>query len=578
MRTASPGSDRAARSRARRRSFRRSAASREPVAHVGAAHRVAIHGGSRRRAAGRAGRRASSASVRPAQAARRHRLGPEQAPRRSPARGRSASSTKSGSWRLEVVPSGRRSFGAGGCPRSACRCRRPSPCRRSSGRRRTRRSAPPSRRRSGPTPSPPPSPERRAGFRRGRNRPSPSRAAADGRAGSARACASTAMMPASRAVPSTSPFLASPWRISASVSGRMTTQPSAIAVRLVTSFSETSTMLAAPAASRCVSVVMRLRRTESAGRRRPRPPAASGSRRRGRCGCRPSTGARYRRMREDAALADDDAVGAGSGGASSSLTPSETSKVRRLRLLMPISLVPSGRARSSSAAVVHLDQHVHAEVVRRVDQRARLVVRDARHDHEDAIGAPGAGLEDLIGLEQEILAQGGQAGCLARLGEVFGLALEGRLVGQHREAGRAAVRIGAWRGSADRNRRGSGPSRGWPSSPRRSAPAAFGEMPLDGRREAARRRGRTGAALDLGLRDRPPSRPRSPGACRLRSGRERRSCELRSGIRGFDETLEGRLRGAAVERSRRAVEAIAQVRSLVGDDEGGAALSSDTSR
>ena len=207
---------------------------------------------------------------------------------------------------------------------------------------------------------------------------------------------------------------------------------------------------------------MRPRRTGAAGWPPPRPPAASGSRRRGTCGCRPSTGARCRRCVK-MPLSPTTMRSDGISGASSSLTPSETSKVRRLRLLMPMSLRAERQGAVELRPVVHLDQHVHAEVVRGVDQRARLVVGDARHDDEDAIGAPGAGLVDLVGLEQEILAQGRQAGGLAGLREVFGPALERGLVGEHREAGRAALRIGAGEATADRNRRGSGPSRGSPS-------------------------------------------------------------------------------------------------------------------
>src|ERR1700712_4237707 len=66
------------------------------------------------------------------------------------------------------------------------------------------------------------------------------------------------MIPARRAVPMTSPFLASPSRISRSVSGNITTVPPARAVRVVAALSVTSTMLAAPLASRWVRPVMKL--------------------------------------------------------------------------------------------------------------------------------------------------------------------------------------------------------------------------------------------------------------------------------------------------------------------------------
>src|SRR5579871_3836355 len=61
-----------------------------------------------------------------------------------------------------------------------------------------------------------------------------------------------AMIPAIRAVPTTSPFLALPLRIMASVAAAMTTAPSATALRSVTGLSATSTMLAAPLSSRWV--------------------------------------------------------------------------------------------------------------------------------------------------------------------------------------------------------------------------------------------------------------------------------------------------------------------------------------
>src|SRR6266567_4318244 len=56
------------------------------------------------------------------------------------------------------------------------------------------------------------------------------------------------MMPAMRAVPSTSPFLALPETIRSSVAFSMTTRPSATASRSVAALSETSTIRASPEA------------------------------------------------------------------------------------------------------------------------------------------------------------------------------------------------------------------------------------------------------------------------------------------------------------------------------------------
>ena len=61
------------------------------------------------------------------------------------------------------------------------------------------------------------------------------------------------MMPASRATPSTSPFSTPPARIAAIVSARIVTVALAVAVRSVTSLSETSTITALPSASKWVN-------------------------------------------------------------------------------------------------------------------------------------------------------------------------------------------------------------------------------------------------------------------------------------------------------------------------------------
>src|SRR5437867_646551 len=64
-----------------------------------------------------------------------------------------------------------------------------------------------------------------------------------------------AMMPAMRAAPSTSPFLASPLSTRSSVVGAITTRPSATATRSVASFADTSTMRASPLWPRWVSLL-----------------------------------------------------------------------------------------------------------------------------------------------------------------------------------------------------------------------------------------------------------------------------------------------------------------------------------
>ena len=81
-------------------------------------------------------------------------------------------------------------------------------------------------------------------------------------------------------------------------------------------------------------------------------------------------------------------------------------------------------------------------VVRGVQQVARHVVVDSRHDDQDAIGTPGASFGHLIGLVQEILAQCRHLSGCPRLLEKFGSALKAGAVGQHREAGCTSSLIG----------------------------------------------------------------------------------------------------------------------------------------
>ena len=93
--------------------------------------------------------------------------------------------------------------------------------------------------------------------------------------------------------------------------------------------------------------------------------------------------------------------------------------------------------------VVHLDQRVHPPFGGGVEQVARGVVADRGEDDQDAVGAPGAGLGDLVGLEHEVLAQHRQLRRGAGLDQVVRRALEARAVGEHRQAGGAAQLIGA---------------------------------------------------------------------------------------------------------------------------------------
>src|SRR5829696_3517295 len=314
-----------------------------------------------------------------------------------------------------------------------------------------------------------------------------------------------AKMPASRAVPSTSPFLASPSRMRRTVSGVVTTAPSARATRAVTSFSETSTILAAPVRSTWVRSG-----TASPEQKPPRGVGHIGLAHQALADEERADANRreplHVRMAEDAALSDDDAIG---GHARRKLFGDGKRSLEGAKIpVVDADELGAEKQRAIELArVVHLGQHVHAEPLRGIGQAARLVIGDARHDDEDAVGAPGPRLVDLVGFEQEILAQRRQARGFAGKPQIFGPALEGRPVGQHREAGRAALGIGAGerRGieiGADEALR-----RACLLDLRDERGAVFGEVALDRRPEAARRRRLAGAPLDVLRRD--------PGFCGL---------------------------------------------------------------
>ena len=154
---------------------------------------------------------------------------------------------------------------------------------------------------------------------------------------------------------------------------------------------------------------------------------------------------------------------AGTWRASARVVSSVTSKVCRLRLLIPISGDFRRAARSSSGLVMHLDQHIHAPLPGGGFKLGGLRVRHRGHDDQDAIGIQRPGLGHLIGIVEEILAQAGQGGCVMGLRQEAVGALERGRIGQHRKAGRPTGLIGPGQCRRDRNRRGSGPWRGWPS-------------------------------------------------------------------------------------------------------------------
>ncbi len=92
--------------------------------------------------------------------------------------------------------------------------------------------------------------------------------------------------------------------------------------------------------------------------------------------------------------------------------------------------------------VVHLGDGVHAEGCGLGGQHAGGRIIHGRHDDEDAVGAPGPGLGDLVAVDHEILAQGGEAGGGTGRRQELGCALERGAVREHGEARGAAGLVG----------------------------------------------------------------------------------------------------------------------------------------
>src|SRR5450830_1360786 len=280
-----------------------------------------------------------------------------------------------------------------------------------------------------------------------------------------------AMMPAMRAAPSTSPFMALPASTTSSVCLRMITRPSATATRSVALLAETSTMRASPRWSIWVSSALAsngagfafffgrratmflpramtlLRRSAT---RRAREQCAG---RRGDVGLPHQAFADQERRDADArepgqigrrietAFGDDDAL-------AWNIRRQPLAHGQRSLEAAQVAIVDADETRAQPERarklllVVHFHQHVHAIGEGRILDRLRRRIVNRRHDDQDAIGAERARFHHLIGLVDEILAQSGQRGGVARCAQEFRLALERRRIGEHGQTGGAAGFIG----------------------------------------------------------------------------------------------------------------------------------------
>ena len=168
--------------------------------------------------------------------------------------------------------------------------------------------------------------------------------------------------------------------------------------------------------------------------------------------------------RENAAFGDDQPVGRDARAADRASSRSETSKVRRLRLLMPISGVASSSARSSSRRVVHLDQHGHAESNARSLRARRAARRRARRRSAGCSRRPArATRATWYSSTMKSLRSSGQRARGARRDQILRRALEKITVGQHRKACGAAGLVATRRWRPDRRSAAARPCSGSPS-------------------------------------------------------------------------------------------------------------------
>src|SRR5499426_403536 len=251
-----------------------------------------------------------------------------------------------------------------------------------------------------------------------------------------------AMMAAMRAAPSTSPFLALPASTRSRVFAVITTRPPATATRSVAALADTSTMRASPRRPRWLS----LEATASLrGTQRERVTAFRVANERARGGLdvvlahqalaheegRNPDGGKIFEIggRENSALADGDAI------RRNSRRQAPAGGERRLERLQ-IAVVDSDEPRAQAqralelALVVHLQQDVHAERAGARLQVPRHLIVDRGHDDQNAVGAPGPRLRDLVRVVHEVFAQDRQVRRRTGGDEVVSLALERRPVGQ----------------------------------------------------------------------------------------------------------------------------------------------------
>ena len=85
-----------------------------------------------------------------------------------------------------------------------------------------------------------------------------------------------------------------------------------------------------------------------------------------------------------------------------------TSKVTRSRWFTPMRSAPDRERPLELGLVVHLDEHVEAELAGEGVEVDELVVVEGRHDEQHGVGAHDPGAHHVPGIDREVLAEHGQ--------------------------------------------------------------------------------------------------------------------------------------------------------------------------
>ena len=128
---------------------------------------------------------------------------------------------------------------------------------------------------------------------------------------------------------------------------------------------------------------------------------------------------------------------------SSNVRSMSTEKSPRSRLLMPITSASTLERDLELLLVVDLDEHVEVERARLAVQLARASSGSQRgDDQQDRVGARGRRLVELVGVDDEVLAQHGQVRRRARGAQVVERAAEVERLGEDGQRGGAAALVG----------------------------------------------------------------------------------------------------------------------------------------